>query len=252
MLYDTISTTLSKPLEKPVKQLTDTLENATISMSDDIKKSLNINSTISVPGNLRELFTTLRFKTSSDNTGLTYPLSLRGDGIQSRHIPMILKYISEQDNLTRGAGSVRVTTIWGYEEPENNLEMKRCFEMANEMHEISRNLQMFITTHSPAFYLKANEENTFLFSVYQEESDKDTFIKKIRDSSKLNENLGIMQLISPFIEEVVNEKEITIKATQAAVETLKEDLKKYKKIVKETGLSDVPTIFVEGKQIRNT
>ncbi|MBE4044311.1 ATP-binding protein, partial [Vibrio parahaemolyticus] len=38
------------------------------------------------------------------------------------------------------------------EEPENNLELKYAFELAEVFRGYSKDIQIFITTHSPAFY----------------------------------------------------------------------------------------------------
>lgn len=46
---------------------------------------------------------------------------------------------------------MKVATIWGFEEPENGVELSKAFEMANDFEEFSQDIQMFITTHSPAF-----------------------------------------------------------------------------------------------------
>lgn len=246
-LYDAMSTALSKPLEKPIIRLSNALKKETLSLSDDLKKSLGINSTIAMPDNLREFFTTLSFNTNIDNTGITYSLSQRGDGIQSRHIPMILKYIAEQDNLSRGTGAVRVFTIWGYEEPENSLELSKTFEMAEEIYHISNEIQILITTHSPAFYLTCQKDGVQLFSVYQKDLDKDTNIQQIDDAKKINEDLGVMQLVAPFIQEIAYKKDVTIEDMLKALNEVKNQNIEYKNIINETGIIDKPTIFVEGK-----
>ncbi len=246
-LYEAISTTLSKPLAKPLEDLSDALKQATLSMSDDLKNSLGINSTISMPDNLREFFTTLKFNTSLDNTGITYSLSQRGDGVQSRHIPMILKYIAEQDRLSRGTGAVRVFTIWGYEEPENSLELSKTFEMAEEIFHISNDIQTLVTTHSAAFYMISKREGVQLFSVVQKELDKETYIQPIINMEKIHEELGVMQLVSPFIEEVAKSKDITIDDLNRILKVIKKQNAELRRIVDETGIIDKPTIFVEGK-----
>jgi len=250
ILYDAMSKALSQPLKKPVSRLSDALKNATISLSNDIKNSLAINSTIAMPDNLREFFTTLKFNTYLDKTGITYSLNQRGDGIQSRHIPMILKYIAEQDNLSRGTGAVRVFTIWGYEEPENSLEMSKTFEMAEEIYSISRDIQTLITTHSPAFYLAAQKDGVQLFNVYQKELDKETSIQHISDTESVNNDLGVMQLVSPFIKEIAIKKDIAIEDLQNILDEVKKQNSNYKRIISETGIIDIPTIFVEGKTDR--
>ena len=42
--------------------------------------------------------------------------------------------------------------IWGYEEPENNLEMLAAFNLAKDFIDYSKEIQILLTTHSPGFY----------------------------------------------------------------------------------------------------
>lgn len=90
-------------------------------------------------------------------------LTARGDGIQSRHIPIVLKYIAQEDQKSRNKGSMKVCTIWGFEEPENGLELSMAFKMADEFDSYANDIQIFITTHSPAFYMKKVKANPRVF-----------------------------------------------------------------------------------------
>ena len=98
------------------------------------------------------MFKTLIFQTVVEDRDSLIPLDMRGDGIQARHIPIILKYIADEDQKTRNQGSMKVNTIWGFEEPENGMELSKAFELADDFLEYTDSIQMFITTHSPAFY----------------------------------------------------------------------------------------------------
>ena len=100
-----------------------------------------------MPTNQVDIFKELVFATN-DKSGKSVELSYRGDGIKAVHIPAILKYISEQDNRLMTNTSVPITTIWGYEEPENGIEMKKCFDLAKELLGFSFEVQEFITTHT--------------------------------------------------------------------------------------------------------
>ena len=70
----------------------------------------------------------------------------RGDGVQVRHIPEILAFLSD-----RGSEDYH---IWGFEEPENSLELAAAIHEANRFLEFSKssNKQIFLTSHSPAFF----------------------------------------------------------------------------------------------------
>lgn len=107
---------------------------------------LGINSVISPPDDLTDLFRSLDFETSIQE-GDSYNLTLqRGDGIQVRHIPAILAFLTDR--------SPEDYHIWGFEEPENSLELANAIEEANIFCEYGNenNKQIFITSHSPAFF----------------------------------------------------------------------------------------------------
>ena len=123
--------------------------------SDLILSYIGLESELSLPQNFSEIFETLMFKTRKSDSEIIVPLSLRGDGIQARHIPIILKYIADEDfKQSNSKGAVKINTIWGFEEPENGLELLKAFEMSDEFLEYSKEIQIFVTTHSPAFYAK--------------------------------------------------------------------------------------------------
>lgn len=227
-LYDTMSVSLADSIKTPMNDFSATLQNVTKSLSKDLMDSLGFNSLITTPQNLRELFKTLNFKTYY-NPEVNHSLEYRGDGIKARHIPLILKYIAEQDMLTRNKGSMRIFTFWGYEEPENNLELSKCFELSEELCIISRKIPLFITTHSPAFYLCGEKEKSTLFYVDQKKEDSETNINRVEDLNNVNENMGLIQLISPFVKEHIKNQN------------------KLKDIINKTAIIDIPTIYVEGK-----
>lgn len=101
-----------------------------------------------LPENLRKIFESLEI-----NSG-EIPLSRRGDGIKIRHIPMLLRFIAQKQDDLFTRGGVRYTHIWGFEEPENNVEMSAAFAMGDEFLDLiddSDRFQLFLTTHSPIF-----------------------------------------------------------------------------------------------------
>ena len=129
--------------------------------------------------------------------------------------------MAEEDQNSRTKGSPRVYTIWGYEEPENGLEISKAFEMAKEFAEIAKEIQLFVTTHSPAFYIEA-QKCPFANVVYiKREKSGETKIIDKPNVSFMNEELGIMPVVAPYIRERVQE-----------IET-------YKRLIKENYLTDV-------------
>lgn len=128
------------------------LRNRTIDLSQGLLDRLAINSVVSTPQDLSELFRSLDFETTSEN-GDAYSLTLqRGDGIQVRHIPQILSFLSDRSSIDYH--------IWGFEEPENSLELANAIEEANTFKNFGSedNKQIFLTSHSPAFFSLVDQD----------------------------------------------------------------------------------------------
>ena len=183
-----------------------------------------------LPENLRQIFENLEFNSNG------IPLSRRGDGIKIRHIPMILRFIAEKSNSVNYQGFSH--HIWGFEEPENNVEMTSCFEMASQFIEASKEqYQIFITTHSPVFYgiSEINEQQVKAYAV-----------KKVGDFSKVellskevaDHEMGLMKLVAPYVNK---EREEWIKRNIV----IKSELEKLKS--ESDADKSLPHIFVEGK-----
>lgn len=122
------------------------LRDKTTALTEGILAGLNLDSYIAPPTDLTELFKSLDFDTRSAH-GDSYSLTLqRGDGLQVRHIPAILAFLSDN-----GPEDFH---IWGFEEPENSLELANAIAEAETFRSYgeSNNKQIFITSHSPAFF----------------------------------------------------------------------------------------------------
>lgn len=109
---------------------------------------------MSLPTSLDGLFRAFDIKTVG-SYGDSVSLDGRGDGVRVRFLPAIMNYIAERSPKQH---------IWGFEEPENSMEYRRAFELADAMsRQYSKNAQIFITTHSPAFIdLSRDKQRTFL------------------------------------------------------------------------------------------
>lgn len=206
-LYISMSRNLRNPLNKSTLDFSVALKENTLLLSKEIESRLGFKSVLSVPQDLTEIFSALVFQTQKSDEDVDVPLSLRGDGIQVGHIPIILKYLSDEANAYNTKGSSRIYTIWGFEEPENGLEMARTIELAKDFVNYSSQIQMFVTTHSPAFYMKKGEENCEVIYALKENDGEGTKFKKEIDRMKLHKDMGIMPLLAPIIEEKVKEIE---------------------------------------------
>ena len=135
-----------------VKEFSSRLQESTSELFDGLPKEVSSSTKIGPPNQLSELFRTLDFETIAE--GDITPKSLtrqRGDGIKVRHIPELLNFISSKDNYDYH--------IWGFEEPENSLDFVAAQSEAKRLLAIAEtdSVQIFLTTHSPSFYLLENE-----------------------------------------------------------------------------------------------
>lgn len=228
-LYTAVSSSIDNPLKSAVTEFSGALREYTSELSDNIQKQLDISSILTFPENLNDIFRALIFNTQHNDRDISVPLTSRGDGIQARHIPIILNYISHEDQKSRNKGSMKVWTIWGFEEPENGLELLKTFKLADEFLEYSQEIQLFVTTHSPAFYMKKNSDISQVFFVSKKARSDETLINNDKQANYIAENMGLMPLVAPFIEEQSRKLEIA------------------ESIYKKNILTDIPTILVEGE-----
>lgn len=225
-LYVSIAKEANNELVDKAKEYSEALDAFTQTIGVRVQKIVDVKSNLTMPTNQVDIFKELIFVTS-DKSGENIDLSYRGDGIKAVHIPAILKYIAEQDNRLMTHTNVPVTIIWGYEEPENGIEMKKCFELAKELFAFSEDIQEFITTHSPAIYQLGEQDGVKVYYTYKGE-DFSSKISTDVDSAVLHDRVGMMPIIAPIIAQ-----------KQMELDALKERLAMSKFI-------DKPTVFVEG------
>ena len=228
LLYDALSESHAETLIDSADKISALVSDLTTSMTAKIKSHFGFDSLVKMPKDLRDVFQQLEFNTSDNDSDV--PLRRRGDGIQSSHIPLILDFISQ---------TVPNLTIWGFEEPENSLEMARCFELAREFGLFAKSSQIFITTHSPAFYDLPTKDDISLGrwlvrkERFEEESDRQvTVTRRIDSLDEADTDVGLSALISE------RSRELFVK-----IEKLEEESEKLALRVAE---SEKPIIVVEG------
>lgn len=195
-LHDALIDDEKAGVRRASSNLLEAINRSTMDMGEKINEGLNIQSSIQVPEDLRELFAALDFSTKF--SGYDIPLQKRGDGIQARHIPFILDFIANHTEKKH---------IWAYEEPESSLELSKAFELAGQFErEFSKENQIFLTTHSPAFYdLQGESVSKWLISSSRfdaEDIDYHTTIHEITASEKADEMLGVAALIATRAKEL--------------------------------------------------
>ena len=234
-LHDMLEATVETKIRSASQNFTETIAENTQPILEGILKQLELKSTIALPTSLRDLFAQLEFMSESGSK--PFSLLQRGDGVKVRHIPIILQWLAEQANARSNQGRPKAVTIWGYEEPENNLELCRCLELAEQFVENATTIQTFVTTHSPAFYSvyrNSNSDHVRLFLTKKGEHTPTTTITPITDNdlASLDSSMGLMELLQPHFQKLIEE--------QKQVEENKKNLHDTNK----------PTIFCEGPSDR--
>lgn len=230
-MYGSMMESVNNNLSDENQRYSQSLQEITKNLTQTLSNTLGINSIIQMPENMGILFRNLEFSTSD---GLINEINLncRGDGIKSRHIPSILKYIDENIQSNNAKGTSPYNFIWGYEEPENSVEFISCSQMADELYNISQKKQILVTTHSPFFYSKGKENGATLYYVRKSEHGISCYDK--HSSYNIDKQMGLMPLVAPYIEEQSKELD--------KLKRMNEDLNN-----KLSNLTDRIIIITEGK-----
>ena len=220
-VHDTLAESYESELRDSSGAFIKDLRKHTSQIGKIIHEQVGLNSELQLPPDLRSLFEVLDFETDS-----AVSFRQRGDGVQAAHIPAILKFLADSQKRLAARGKPLPTSIWAYEEPENNLEFSRAFSIAELLYGYSGEHQIFLTTHSPAFYAGKTTEykpNRWVVQTVDKESQLSPVLDG--ESKDLHDIVGLMPLVAPFIREM-----------QAELEKVRSKVKATAK----------PTIFVSG------
>ena len=236
-VYDVLSTVAAQTLHQSASTFENQIQEHLKELLTSVSDVFHTDSAMRLPGNLREVFENLEFNANG------IPLSRRGDGIKIRHIPMILRFIAEKRNSIHKQGASH--HIWGFEEPENNVEMAACFGMSQQFIDAAaEDFQIFITTHSPVFYGMGDtndEENPVV--VYNVKKQGDFSSITLLDRATTDDEMGLMPLVAPY---VASERNIWEKRLADAHRSQEQTQQMLRKLQHETNTS-IPHLFVEGK-----
>lgn len=233
-LYDVLSSVAEKPLKDSAGAFQTQLGEQLRGLLETLRVAFGAEATMRLPENLREIFENLEI-----NSG-EIPLSRRGDGIKIRHIPMMLRFIAQKQDDLFTRGGVRYTHIWGFEEPENNVEMSAAFAMGDEFLDLiegSDRFQLFVTTHSPIFYRldqRRPDAAKWITSHFVSKSGSDTIITT-RAPNEVDESMGLMPIVAPYVAEAKKRYD---------------EIEAQLEAVREIAGQRRPTIFVEGDSDR--
>lgn len=237
-VHDMLDATVQDDIRAAAASFTGEIRRHTNGILSDLESQLGLKSDLELPSDLKQLFSELEFRSTVGTRRVA--LSQRGDGIKVRHIPIILRWLAEQANHLSAPGKPRVVTIWGYEEPENNLETRRCFELAEFFLKNSAHTQTFLTTHSPVFYtvLRSPSGGEVSLSEVKMDANEGTQVMsrsagKTSDVEALHSSIGFLDLLEPHVRE------------------WKDRVDRLQARLDEGVSTDHPTIFVEGPSDRS-
>lgn len=217
-IYNSMTTSANATLSKVNKQYSQTLEKLTSELSDNIEHQIGIKSVVQMPEDLGVLFENMRVSTG-DKHVRNIDLNNRGDGIKARHIPSMLLFIAQKIRDSREKNAIGHTIIWGYEEPENGVEFYACRQLADELYEYSDEIQMLITTHSPAIYNLKEKEKIKCFYTYKNDKGYSKY-ETAYSVDEINDKIGIMPLITPYINDIMKSLEEKEQERQEAIKSL--------------------------------
>lgn len=198
-------------------------------LTASISASLGFDTRLALPRDLYHIFERLDFLSGEKSVSLAN----RGDGIKARHIPLILRFMAEKKAELQRRGGAPISSIWAYEEPENNLEIGSAVQLADELYKLtgSRTAQILLTTHSPAFYdLGQREDDVTLLFVTRATDVEGTVTRT--DTKGIDESLGTLAMLAPRISEMVAQVRQQEEAKATALRMAEENC---------------PRIFVEGE-----
>lgn len=210
-----------KILDAPITKANEAVQKIVGGLQFDFKAATGIDNFVELPNTLNYAKGLLQINTATE--GGMVSIDKRGDGIRTHYIPKILNYVAENS---------KDIYIWGFEEPENSYEYRRCIQVAEEFeNRYCKSSQIFISTHSPAFYNNPSERKSVVNVGY--EQNKTVLLKDVQN---LNEELGYIELYQDFIERVKQlEKENALKDKN--ITALKQSMQQ----------SQTPLVLTEGK-----
>ena len=173
----------NQTFQKRISDFNDTVTELTSALNLEFQTVSGIQSSLSFPNNVAEIFQRLIIDTKSGEHDI--PLRLRGDGIRLRYIPTILNYISNNSKYFE---------IWGFDEPENSCEYSLSKKISEQFsNEYSKKSQIFVASHSFHF-ISIENENTSKYRVYRKEGSENTEVAQIvlGNQNILSDELGII------------------------------------------------------------
>lgn len=199
-----------KILDTPINEANHAVQNVIGELQKDFEDATGIKNFVELPNTLNYTHGLLQVNTQTSNGLIS--IDKRGDGIKAHYIPKILNYVAKHS---------KNIFIWGFEEPENSYEYCRCMQVAKEFDEVyCQNCQVFITTHSPAFFEERDNKKIVLVG------NKDGKTILMDENTPIDEELGYIALYRGFLEklkamqDISESKEKEISDLRSTIQTL--------------------------------
>ncbi|MDH0091656.1 ATP-binding protein [Achromobacter mucicolens] len=203
-LHATLADTVAPKLTGASTTFLSSLRAEVKKIEQDSHRLLQLKTEFSLPSDLGDLFEALEFNSADGHTKTA--LHYRGDGIQGRHVPLILKFLADQRKTNSAMGKPPSETIWGYEEPENNLELSKQIDMATEFATYASAVQILVSTHSPAFYNVARTSPNGGIQNTIRSNGRTDFSREI-SPEQVDKHLGLMPFVEPYLAKAKEERE---------------------------------------------
>lgn len=182
--------------------------------------------TIDLPQRIHNLFQSMDLSSNEGGGDKKIYLSQRGDGVNNMHIPSLLEYIHAHSSVGR-PGSNKPDSVWGYEEPENNLEFRNTERFMDKILEISKksSIQLLFTTHSPIVYMqsqkKEHEGRISVYLVSLQQNDLTSIIVNADESyAKLDATIGYHEQVSEKIKMLIQYQKDQVVEIKAVLEEI--------------------------------
>ena len=202
-IYGIISDVADQEFRNSSQEFEQSIAHQLEDLTARIADSLGLQSRLALPRDMSHIFESLDFLSEGQNISL----DARGDGVKARHIPLILKFMADKKRSLLVKGAHAHNFIWGYEEPENSLELSSSMELADQFWNFLDDgiSQIILTTHSPVFYnihcSQAEDDNCIsCHHIYMDAKDDGT--KEAKRLGELDEHMGTAALLAPMVADI--------------------------------------------------
>ena len=225
-------------LRNATNQFVQAIAGQTEALSRQLTTLFGAPAILAPPTEMSRLFRNLDFAHGSDGHSM---LRQKGDGVKARHLPELIRFINEKETRKK-------LFLWGFEEPENSLDLGAAEAEAKRFATFAgrSDTQVFVTSHSPAFYLANVESEVGSVRRYfitkqlpnstgtMEPPNAAAMIDDLSEAERKMEQAGLLQL--PFVIRQLGSHREALRAKEQEAEALRTEIERLR----------LPTLFVEG------